>query len=495
MCFLDKKILVFCFCVGCCFICIPGNAEETACVPLADTLDLETAHRRALSDNPGLQAAALRVEQARQRLTQARALYFPSLAATYSASKTWLSDRAVNGARAQAYEQAKTPLSSILNTPNPNPFSQFAQVGNTLVMARHTRNTVDDTVDSYALGLQAQYILFNGFERKFTYAIARFARQETEAAQNEAARLLLDAVAQSFYAVQLARENVAIAKADIEFNERLLKEAKVRREVGTGSLSDELNFEVQIRSARSALLNAKRTWKVARVTLAALMGLPDSDLPEHVVLATLAEEKEEELLPPGVDEQIDYALSHRPDLQRNRYSVERARAQVGQKRAQFFPQVSLFASQDASLSDDSHFEDEDFSSTVGFNISQTLFAGGANYAAWKEARYARQEAERLLSDVELGVVSDVREAVANLTTAQEELRLQRATTDYVKRNRDLVEKEYNAGQGALVRLTQAQRDLIAAESRLAQGQVSLQQAWHNLRTSTGETLGNLENLN
>jgi outer membrane protein TolC len=41
------------------------------------------------------------------------------------------------------------------------------------------------------------------------------------------------------------------------------------------------------------------------------------------------------------------------------------------------------------------------------------------------------------------------------------------------------------GQGTLVRLTEAQRDLTTAQSRLALALVSLRMAWENLKTATG----------
>jgi hypothetical protein len=50
----------------------------------------------------------------------------------------------------------------------------------------------------------------------------------------------------------------------------------------------------------------------------------------------------------------------------------------------------------------------------------------------------------------------------------------------------LVEKEYKAGVGSLVRLNEAQRDLIASQVQLAGARVSLRQAWYGLRASTGE---------
>ena len=105
-----------------------------------------------------------------------------------------------------------------------------------------------------------------------------------------------------------------------------------------------------------------------------------------------------------------------------------------------------------------------------------------------EARGAEVEAERLLYNAELGAASQVRQSYEILMTAQKELVLQREANEYVERNRDLVEKEYQSGQGSLVRLNQAQRDLIAQQSQLALARVALRLSWHELRTATGETL-------
>jgi outer membrane protein TolC len=48
-----------------------------------------------------------------------------------------------------------------------------------------------------------------------------------------------------------------------------------------------------------------------------------------------------------------------------------------------------------------------------------------------------------------------------------------------------------AGQVSLVRLNEAQRDLIQQQGRLALARVALRQAWHDLRVATGEILEGL----
>ena len=51
------------------------------------TLDLETAVKIALMDNPGLQASAARVRQAKAQVDQARAAYWPRLDANAAGTR------------------------------------------------------------------------------------------------------------------------------------------------------------------------------------------------------------------------------------------------------------------------------------------------------------------------------------------------------------------------------------------------------------------------
>lgn len=466
-------------------------------VPVPLLLDLHAAQQLALERNPTLFAAAARVDQARARVRQARSLYLPQLDAEVSLTHTHLPSNTVQAAKDQAL---LAPLTSSLRGSasqlllNPGAgiegplFSSLAGFYSGL----QARKSLDENVESYQASLTASYILFDGFSRRFTNAMARFGREESEAARLEAVRLILDAIAQSFYGVQLARENAAIARADESFNERLLKEARLRKERGLGSKSDILNFEVALRAAQSSRIQAEGQEKMARVALAALMGLPEAKLSDEVALAPLPDEVPEDLKLPDVELQIAVAMSARPDVQQAEYQVARIEAQLGERRSAYYPKVHTFASQNAQTSDNARFEKEDFGATIGLNISYGLFAGGRNRASVSEARHQLEESEYLLEAIRIGAAQDIRQSGIELQTAQETLALQRTTAEYVLTNRDLVEKEYDAGQGSLVRLNQAQRDLVEADARLALARVALYSAWHALKTATGETISAFE---
>ena len=106
----------------------------------------------------------------------------------------------------------------------------------------------------------------------------------------------------------------------------------------------------------------------------------------------------------------------------------------------------------------------------------------------RETRHRKEELEKSLENLILSAAADIRNSAALVVTAQNQVRLQRQNVDLVQRTRNLVEKEYNAGQGTLVRLNEAQKDLTTARGNLALALVGLRQAWIELETRTGEIL-------
>jgi TolC family type I secretion outer membrane protein len=443
-----------CFLVVMICLMVAGSVSAASgTIELADVqiLDLETAQQIAVRDNPSLSAAEARVRQARERLRQARSSYWPHLSARGGATYSVLSDTAHSAA--------------LVNDPG-----------------------ADDATDTYSVGLSATWTLFDGFSREYSNLRARHGMESTEKARKDALRLLLSAVAASYYNAQLALENISIAEANESFNRRQLVEAEARYRVGTGSLSDVLNFEVQINSAKANLIAAKKSYHMAAYGLAALMGVSDATLPGHVELAGLEEETREELVSADLASQVQYALEHRPDVQKAEHAVAQSKAAVGVARSGFYPTVSLTGGMDAAQQDSMDFGSEDFGKSVGLNFSYSLFAGGLNRAKVAEARSGLTESENSLEDAMISVQSEVASAVTALASAQEQLLLQRSNAKLVQQVRDLVEKEYAAGEASLVRLNEAQKDLVTAQGNLALSLVSMRQAWENLRASTGEIL-------
>ena len=93
--------------------------------------------------------------------------------------------------------------------------------------------------------------------------------------------------------------------------------------------------------------------------------------------------------------------------------------------------------------------------------------------------------EKNLENLKISVSADVRDSLTQLLSAQEQLRLQRLNAELVQTNRDLVDKEYKAGQASLVRLNESQRELTSTQTRTALALVALRQSWWALMSETG----------
>lgn len=429
----------------------PGNLEVDW--DRVSILDLATAVRIAMADYPGVEAAVARVRQAKAQVDQARSTYWPRLDATASGARIALSDNAA---------------------------AQGQGLGGPLI--------VDDPEAYYSADLTASWVLFDGFERKFTSASARYGENSSVAALNDIRRLLISSVAVAYYSAQLASKNIAIAMADEAFNQRQLDDAKARQRVGTGALSDVLNFQVRMNQAKTQRINQEYRYQIALYGLAALMGLPGSRLPAHVQLADLAPETAVELATPPLTKLLDTAMDYRPDIQAVKWRIKQSDALIKVAQSGYYPSVVVAGSLDGERTGDPGFEADDFGNRVQLGLTYNLFEGGFTRAKVRESRQRKVELEKQLEELILSATADIRSSAALVVSAQDQVALQRENLDLVERTRDLVEKEYNAGQASLVRLNEAQRDVTTAQSNLALALVGLRQAWVELETRTGNIL-------
>ncbi len=421
-------------------------------------LDLKTAQQLALSANPNMAAAQARIEQARARVHQAAASWWPSLDLGAGAARQRLSDYQHN------YNQ------------------QIASLWGA---------TADQTQENYSAGLQATWVLFDGFYRTFNEQRAAFDEQSNAAALTDSQRLLVNSVATAFLNAQLAQTKIDIAQADKTFYLRQLEDAQNRYNVGAGPWGDVLNIKVQVNSAKTSLIMAQREFEAAGYGLAALMGINDATLPSHLQLQPLDRKCPITPYKENVDTLIKEALAARPDIRQLEMTVKQADAAKGMAKAPFYPKVQVAGSLDGAREGDPGLGEDYFGHTLGVNMSWNLYAGGADKARMIESEQAKREAVYTLAGLRNSVAAEIRQNLALLAAAEDQVRLQRETVNLVQENRDLAKNEYEAGESSLVRLNEAQRDLTTTYGRFAQALVSYQLQKQRLLAATGRNLADL----
>jgi outer membrane protein TolC len=235
-------------------------------------------------------------------------------------------------------------------------------------------------------------------------------------------------------------------------------------------------------------LQAQRQYEAALFALAALMGLPDARLPAKLKLVSMKTESDEMLSPPDVNEILDYAMTHRPDLLAQKTAIDISESAVGIARGQYYPRVYFNAAYSGSRRDDYSFEGDDYGNSIGVFMTYNLFAGGRHRSRVIESKSRLQENEKKLQEVTKNAVASVRAAVTMVRSAQEQFSLQQANAELATKTRDLVKKEYMAGKASLTRLNEVQKDLIKIQGFFAQSRVALRQAWLDMEKESGRIL-------
>jgi len=422
---------------------LPGNMRIKPIIP-PTVLTLARSKQIALKSSPSLDLVRERMIQAREIIAQARASFLPTL----SLDGSW------------GYTQDTDAVSTTANE------------------------------NIYTHGISATQVLFDGFERKYSLVSAKWEERQSVEAQKEAESLLIWSVASAYLDVQLAGEDIKIAASNMEYNQQLAREAQAKEKAGTGSLSDLLNFETKVNLAKSSLIHARQEYKEAVYVLASLMGYKNSRLPTGMELASL--EKLSLIVAISGDRkiQMETILENRPDLKQSQYAVQEAQAGIQGERSDYFPIVSLTGSYGASpVYEAQYLNDKDYmGASLGINVSFEIFSGGSTRSKVRQAQSKKRELEKSLEKAKIEAQSEILSAADNIASAKEQLRLQETNAGLMEKTRDLVEKEYKAGQQSLVRLNQAQNDLVATLGDLASARVSLILALEAYDYYTGQNI-------
>ncbi len=406
-------------------------------------LSLQMAKCLAVQNNPSQSEAAERVQQAAQRVHQATSAYYP----TVDAAMSW----------------TRTNQAENLAVSNPD--------------------------DAYQANLSLTWILFDGFKRDYSLDSAREDKQQFMKAEENSRRLLLGNVSLGYYNAQYYQEALGISAANQAFQLQQLVHAEARNKAGAGSISEVLNFRIQVNSAQSDRIRAEQNYRVALIGLTNLLGARETDFLDKVSLTPLARDEEMEAALPDLNDLITKALKLRPDLKQYTHSLSKIEASLGLARASLYPTISVTGAVTGNRYDDTGFESDDFGSSFGLNISMNLFSGGRTGREIAELQSKHHEIQFQYQNAQLTVKADLAKALAELKSNQQLAALQQGTQDLVKQNRNQVQAEYLAGRASYTELNEAQNELVKAQAGLIQAMVSLKKAWEALHTTTAENLG------
>jgi outer membrane protein TolC len=432
---MKKRVILFCL-------------SSALLIGQIQALTLSEVRSYVLAGNPSVREALQRVAAAEAVLKQAQSAYLPTVTATGS----------------------------------------YGTIDASLHPDTNLQNRYADSWKQADFGLQANWLLFNGFAREARTLAAQYALRQSRELVDETRRLLILSATISFRQAQQARQNVEIAEQDFAFNKNLEGDAQKRFKAGTLPESEVHNFSIRALQAESSALNSKLNYKIACAVLAELMAFPDARLSESMQPVAIVFDVTQTL--PTLEDELQLAFAHRPDYQALQSGLLALEQQVRAAKGDKMPQIALTGTVNYSDRDDLSTTNHhgNYDSFVGLTASWDLFSGGRKSNAVKQAQAELRALEERREALRLSIRSALRQRLDQAETAREVFQRQKKIHELTVSVRDSVEKSYRAGMVPITRLNEAQTDLVQARGAYSTSYIAYRLILNRLDIETGKIL-------
>jgi outer membrane protein len=322
------------------------------------------------------------------------------------------------------------------------------------------------TIPSVQASLDLSYTIFDFGARRGRIDAERARLLAANFAFNDLHRNLIFQVQQAYYRLLNAAGQEAAARASLANSEQVQQAAEARLQNGLATLPDVLEARSATAQAQYDLQTILGVEQIVRGDLATALSLPAATM---IPIQPLDEIPTPESIAESVEQVIERALGHRPDLQAEAANVRAANAERQQARSAFYPDLKFQAEPSAGSL---YFQQQnlpwghtaDLTGSAGLTLNWTVFDGGA-----RKSRLAQAEADVLESEAQVNAASDriedeVWTAYANLTTAFRQREAATALLTAAAQSYDSSLESYNYGVRNLLDVTAAQKVLAGARS-------------------------------
>jgi outer membrane protein len=403
-------------------------------------LTLAQAVQIAVKNHPKIAAAQNLQSVAGQQVIEARAPYYPNLAAEITGSQGLYESRIGAGGLATSQLFSRQGDGLIVN----QLITDLGRTGNLVasskLQAQATAQTTQATVYDVTLDVNRAY--FGALQAQ---AVVRVAQETVTARQT------------------LANQVTALGQAQLK------------------SQVDVSFAEVNLSEAQLMLIRARANLQEAFADLSRALGVDTApaqyQLTEGVSPGTP---------PPTVEDLVAQAVQNRPELADLRLRYEAAQKFEAAEKDLKRPNLTLVAVGGALpyLDQSPRVAPEGYEG-VAVNLDIPIFNGHLFSAREEAARYQALAANQRVRDLQQQVEHDVRVAWLAASTAYERIPVTVQLVSQAQLARDLAQGRYDLGLASIVELTQAQLNLTQAQIENVGAQYDYQSAYAVLQYTIG----------
>jgi outer membrane protein TolC len=311
------------------------------------------------------------------------------------------------------------------------------------------------------------------------YQAGRYGVDLAREQQRLAVQQVTTATAISYLAVLESEQAVAAARSNVELAERLLALAKSQRQAGVAAGIDVARAETRLANQQVQLAQSQTNLDTARLELLRIVG--GQPLSSRLTLRDQMRLTAE----PGRDagEAVKLALTDRAEVSVAATELQISETQRKAAVAGLLPSVSVFG--DYGSSGLKPNETDYPTRTIGVRIDVPIFNGGRTRSEMQVAASQQRESDARLRDVRAAVEKDVRQALLNLKTREEQVRAAQLASSLANRELDLAQDRFKNGLADNIEVVNAQTALENARLVLVSSLAQFNVARLNLASALG----------
>ncbi|MBE2295716.1 MAG: TolC family outer membrane protein [Phycisphaerales bacterium] len=394
--------------------------------------DLLQVYRQSQESDPTLKAAAASQQASQEAKPQAKALLLPNVGVTAS--------------RGSIFGVVGVPVDSYSN----------------------------DT-HSYTIGLtQSIYNRANQVQQRLAEAVVKQADVDFSNAEDQ----LILRVAQGYFGVLSAIDDLTFATAEKNAFAHQLEQANRRFEVGLATITDVYDAQARFDGAVSSEISAINNLADARELLRQLSGI------DYQQLNLLSERMPLALPQPSDPEQwVRMALDSNLGLRSASFGVDQARENIKLQKAGHYPSLDLNLNR-ADV--DSFASTRVLSSEVNLQLTVPLYSGGAVSSRSRQAAYSYEASRQNLENLQRDTIRIVRDAYRGQETAISQIQALNQTRVSTRSALEATQAGYEVGTRTIVDVLNAERNVYLAEREYASSRYSYIANYLVLKQAAGQ---------
>lgn len=261
----------------------------------------------------------------------------------------------------------------------------------------------------------------------------------------------------AYYDALEAQKTVAVYQEEVDNYTKHLDNVQAQYSVGNIAKVDVLRSEVELADAEQDLVKGKNAYDVAMNSLKNVIRWQSEEPLE------LSDDFQYDAVDQSMADCVALAKQNRPDLKKYQLAIEKAQKSVVIAGADKKPSVSLLAgsSWGSNILPDAGDKQTLY---VGVQTSWNLFDGQITNANIKKAKRAIAAAQMTLESNEDSAVLDVKQYYLGVREAEKRMRTTKISVRKAEEDYFIAEAKYQAGEGILLDVIDAQLALAQAKN-------------------------------